>query len=132
MLWPCMALRISDYISLQLYKMFAVQSVYLKLCSQIQFFRSSCHSHCFILGLPFPKFENHGKRGEHMPPWLPGVHGCNELNISVLQRAQMASAAWLVVPCCIREGRGRNDGNVPCLIILRIFFQWENIYSFVG
>jgi len=33
-----------------------------------------------------------------------GVHGCNELNISVLRRAIHAHAVWSVVPCCIREG----------------------------
>eukprot|EP00439_Symbiodinium_sp_Y106_P024274 s5793_g2.t4 len=32
------------------------------------------------------------------------VHGCNELNFAVLRRAKEKLAAWLVVPCCIRDG----------------------------
>ena len=34
------------------------------------------------------------------------MHGCNELNLAVLQRATEAEAVWLVVPCCIRDGLG--------------------------
>ena len=44
----------------------------------------------------------------NLPPFR-GVHGCNELNVAVLQRAVEAQAAWLVVPCCIRDGPGAHS-----------------------
>ena len=40
------------------------------------------------------------------------VHGCNELNFAVLQRAAEQLAAWLVVPCCIKDGL--TDVSVRC------------------
>ena len=62
----------------------------------------------FVIG----KFEDFSEDPSDAGLAYVCVHGCNDLNFSVLRRAKEKLAAWLVVPCCIRDGL--TDISVRC------------------